>query len=52
VRETKCIPINNDFFGSWYDIDAVQVEEIVDEYRDRSLPLDVFVFDMDCKCCA
>ena len=31
----------------WYNYDDRQVREVVDAYRDRSIPLDVFIFDMD-----
>ena len=31
----------------WYNINAPETRAIVDEYRSRGLPLDVFVYDMD-----
>ena len=31
----------------WFNINAPDVQNIVDDYRSRGLPLDVFVLDMD-----
>lgn len=31
----------------WFDFDNSAIEDIVEQYRERALPLDVFVLDMD-----
>eukprot|EP00656_Telonema_subtile_P013176 TRINITY_DN16684_c0_g1_i3.p1 TRINITY_DN16684_c0_g1~~TRINITY_DN16684_c0_g1_i3.p1 ORF type:complete len:817 (-),score=152.03 TRINITY_DN16684_c0_g1_i3:124-2574(-) len=31
----------------WYDLNAADLRKVVDDYRSRSIPLDVFVLDMD-----
>jgi len=35
------------WWSRWYDINSLDVQEIVSEYESHSLPLDVFVLDMD-----
>lgn len=35
------------WFTRWYDLNNIDVKKIVSEYRNRALPLDVFVLDMN-----
>ena len=31
----------------WYDLNNIDVIKVVEDYQSRSIPLDVFVLDMD-----
>lgn len=35
------------WWSRWYNVDDWDVAQIVDQYRTRDLPLDVYVLDMD-----
>eukprot|EP01091_Cochliopodium_minus_P014921 TRINITY_DN5176_c0_g1_i1.p1 TRINITY_DN5176_c0_g1~~TRINITY_DN5176_c0_g1_i1.p1 ORF type:complete len:906 (-),score=217.02 TRINITY_DN5176_c0_g1_i1:46-2763(-) len=35
------------FWSRWYNYDNYDVKKVVENYRDRDLPLDVYVIDMD-----
>jgi len=35
------------WWSRWYNVDNWDVTQIVDEYRDRGIPLDVYILDMD-----
>ena len=38
------------WWSRWYDLGNYDLKKVVADYESRSIPLDVFVIDMDCKC--
>ena len=47
LRVSACVCVSACVWCSWYDVNNLDLVKITDDYVSRSIPLDVFVIDMD-----